>query len=347
MSGTITVEIINPLQCTEWDELLLTQRSGAFFHSSHWARVLYATYGYKPLYFTARDNDNLLALIPLMEINSFLTGKRGVSLPFTDFCQPMIRADVRADEILETLKEYGEKAGWKYIEIRGGNGFNEGDSPSSWCYEHVLNLSPDVQNVHDNLRESHKRNIRKAQKAGVEVTVCDSLDSIEDFYRLNLITRKRHGLPSQPFSFFKNIHKFVIEEKHGILWIARYEEKVIAGALCVHFSDKAMYKYAASDKRYQHLRANNLVLWKAIEYYCRQGYDSFSLGRTEQENKGLRQYKLGWGAKETTVNYYKYLLQHKNTFSLPTVNGWHTKLLKRLPVSILRIIGVISYKHMG
>ena len=95
MSETITVEIINPLQFTGWDELLLTQPESTFFHSSHWARVLYDTYGYKPLYFTVRDNDKLSALVPVMEIDSFLTGKRGVSLPFTDFCEPIIRDDIQ------------------------------------------------------------------------------------------------------------------------------------------------------------------------------------------------------------------------------------------------------------
>lgn len=348
MSENISVEIINPLQFNGWDELLLTQPSSTFFHSSPWARVLSATYGYKPLYFTVRDNDNLTALIPLMEIDSFLTGKRGVSLPFTDSCQPIIRDDLRAGEIWKTIKECGEKAGWKYVEIRGGNGFNESASPSSWCYEHILNLSLDVQQVHGNFRDSHKRNIRNAQKAGVEVTVCDSLESMEDFYRLNLITRKRHGLPSQPFSFFSNIHQHVIKKKLGLLLVAQHQGKVIAGALCFHFGNKAMYKYAASDKRYQHIRPNNLVLWKAIEYYCRQGYDSFNFGKTEPKNLGLRQFKSGWGTTEMTVDYYRYsYVTKKYSQTTDMTNGWHTSFFKAMPVFSLKILGSILYKHIG
>ncbi|TKB23221.1 peptidoglycan bridge formation glycyltransferase FemA/FemB family protein [Desulfopila sp. IMCC35006] len=348
MSETSTVEIINPLQCTGWDELLLTEPHSTFFHSSHWARVLYATYGYKPLYFTVRDNGNISALIPLMEIDSFLTGKRGVSLPFTDFCQPIISDTIRADKIWETIREYGEKAGWKYIEIRGGNGLSKNIPLSSWCYGHSIFLSQDTQDVYSNFHDSHKRNIKKAQKLGVEVSAGDSLELIKEFYRLNVITRKRHGLPPQPFWFFKNIHQFVIEQKHGLLLLARHQGKVVAGALCFQFGDKAIYKYAASDKRFQNLRANNLILWKALDYYSQQGFCSFNLGRTDKGHEGLRQFKSGWGAKETTINYYRYFFQHqRSTTTVPTVDGYHTNVFKKLPLPILKIMGKIFYKHIG
>ena len=344
----IKVETINPLEFVGWDELIQTQPDSTFFHSSHWARVLHSTYGYKPLYFTVRDNNTILAIIPVMEIDSSLTGKRGVSLPFTDLCQPVINKSFRASEIWNALREYGEKAGWKYIEIRGGDGLNQNLPLSSWCYEHYLNLSDGVQLVHDNFHDSHKRNIRKAKKMGVEVTICDSVESMKEFYRLNLITRKRHGLPPQPVSFFKNIHRFVIEKKRGLLLIARHQKKVIAGALCLHFGDKAVYKYAASDKQCQHLRANNLVIWKTLEHYCQQGYDSFHFGRTDQGHNGLRQFKSGWGAKEQRVNYYQYSFQGKSSVStLPKVDGYHTKVLKKTPLPILGIIGSILYRHIG
>ncbi len=342
------VQIINPLKLTDWDELIQTHPSTTFFHSSHWARVLHSTYGYKLLYFTVRDNSNLTAIIPLMEIDSFLTGKRGVSLPFTDVCEPLISKNTSADEIWNALREYGEKNNWEYIEIRGGDGLDKNVPPSSWYYEHVLDLSKDVKCIHDNFRDSHKRNIRKAQKEGVEVAESDSLESIKDFYRLNLITRKRHGLPPQPFSFFKNIHQSVIEKKQGLLLIARHRGKVIAGAICFHFSDKALYKYAASDKRYQNLRPNNLIIWKALEHYCQQGHTSFNFGRTDQGHKGLKQFKSGWGAKEKRVHYYQYFFQNKKLITtLPAVDAWHTKVFNKMPVPLLKIIGTIFYKHIG
>lgn len=92
-----------------------------------------------------------------------------------------------------------------------------------------------------------------------------------------------------------------------------HEGKPIAGNVFFHFGKKALYKYGASDKNYQRLRANNLIMWEAIQWYCKNGYTHFCFGRTEPENDGLRQFKNGWGTREYDIRYYKYDLQ-RNEF---------------------------------
>ncbi|RPJ11072.1 MAG: methicillin resistance protein, partial [Deltaproteobacteria bacterium] len=77
----MNISILNPIEHPDWDDLLLTADRATFFHTTAWARVLSESYGYKPLYFAAIDNGKLAGLIPVMEIDSWLTGKRGVSLP--------------------------------------------------------------------------------------------------------------------------------------------------------------------------------------------------------------------------------------------------------------------------
>jgi len=49
--------------------------------------------------------------------------------------------------------------------------------------------------------------------------------------------------------------------------LASHKGKNIASAVYFHFGDKAIYKYGASDRKYQHLRANNLVMWEAIRWF--------------------------------------------------------------------------------
>jgi len=73
----MSLEILNPLTYPNWDDLLLTHADYSFFHTTAWARVLHESYGYEPLYFTATENGRLSALIPVMEVNSFITGKPG------------------------------------------------------------------------------------------------------------------------------------------------------------------------------------------------------------------------------------------------------------------------------
>ena len=92
----MNLDILNPLDCDGWNDLVISSGSRSFFHSSEWARVLVETYKYKPLYFALVQDDRLRLLIPFMEVSSLITGRRGVSLPFTDFCEPATpkRSDV-------------------------------------------------------------------------------------------------------------------------------------------------------------------------------------------------------------------------------------------------------------
>lgn len=318
-----------------------------------------------------------------------MTGKRGVSLPFTDYCELIINDKDSFQAALDRLIEYGKKARWKSIELRTGNSLPNEISPSSFYYGHILELSKDktfmlqqatgnIENpsmvalprgapsispplvkggkgglsnekkIFSSFRDSTKRNIKKAIGAGVKVKILSSLESVKEFYRLNCITRRDHGIPPQPYSFFKNIYEHIIAKNFGIVVLASFQNSIFAGAVYFHLGDKALFKYGASEKKYQHLRANNLVMWEAIKYYCQDGYKSLNFGRTEPENKGLLQFKSGWGAKEHVINYYKYDFK-KRAFvqNSSRVTGFHNKIFKNMPIPVLNVVGSILYKHMG
>src|ERR1051325_10916756 len=80
VTGAASVQIVDPLAVANWDALVMKLPGHSFFHSSGWARVLVESYQYKPFYFVRFENDELQALLPIMEVNSWLTGKRVVSL---------------------------------------------------------------------------------------------------------------------------------------------------------------------------------------------------------------------------------------------------------------------------
>jgi hypothetical protein len=341
-------EIINPLHYPGWDELVLNTEKYSFFHSSAWARVLCESYNYTPTYFTIIDKTRLLLLIPLMEVKSLLTGKRGVSLPFSDTCEPIISQDIKFEEVLNHIFEYAKQSGWQYVEFRGNNGFSNSVASSSYFHEHTLKLSANENKMITAFRSSTKRNIQKAVAAGIEVKICNGPESINEYYHLHCITRKRHGVPPQPFGFFNNIFKNIIAKKSGIVILASYNKKNIAGALYFHFGDKALFKYGASDKDYQNLRPNNLVMWEAIKWYGKKRYKEFSFGRTEPDNEGLRQFKNGWATNEQMIRYYKFDIS-QNAFlnNDQTVSELNKLVFKTIPVCVSKAIGSVFYRHMG
>jgi lipid II:glycine glycyltransferase (peptidoglycan interpeptide bridge formation enzyme) len=295
----LDIQIINPIECEGWDTLILSHPDYSFFHSSIWAEVLKKSYGYTPLYFVAFKNKKISALLPVMEVRSFLTGKTGVSLPFTDSCNPICNGNIGFVHLFNQVIDFGRKHGWKYIELRGGYGLDPdsfspnseitrnlqplpaeasaqaGETrtviPSFTYLGHTLSLEKSEQSLYKGLRDSTRRNIKKAKGEGVEVKISDQPESIEQFFSLNSVTRKRHGLPPQPLSFFRNVLELVIMKGYGFVVLGFHEGKAIAASVFFHFGKKAVYKYGASDLEYQSLRANNLVMWEAIKWYSQNG----------------------------------------------------------------------------
>jgi hypothetical protein len=341
------LKIVNPVEYPDWDSLVLTHSDYSFFHSSAWARVLNEAYGYRPMYFTIFKGDRLHALLPVMEVKSILTGKRGISLPFSDFCEPILDEEALSGELVEAVIEYGKTQHWKYLEIRGGHFFF--DKPVFKIYqEHILALKPDEKKIIEAFRSSTWRNVKKAIKNGVEVKILNSPRALKDFYRLHCYSRKRHGAPPQPFTFFKKIQEYIISRGLGLVVLACHGEKVISGNIFFHFGKKAIYKYGASDKRYQHLRAANLAMWMGIKWYRDHGYTSLSLGRTDLQNEGLQQFKRGWGTSAPLIKYYRYGLSQA-AFLPGRVSSRRVSaaLFSRTPVWLLKIIGTTLYRHIG
>lgn len=346
-SGNINFEPLNPADYPDWDNLLKTNSAASFFHCSSWSKVLTDTYKYTPLYFTSVVNNRLQRLIPVMEINSILTGNRGVSLPFSDYCEPIITEQLCLEEVIDSMVDYGRKAGWKYLELKSADGLSEDWPCLDSYYGHSLELCRDPAAIFSGFKRTIRQNIRKAQKKGVQTHQCHDLASVKEFYRLNCLTRKRHGLPPQPYNFFRKIFDYVISKKLGFVLLARYKQAAIAGGIFFHFGKNAIYKYNALDKKYQHLRPSDLITWKAIEWYCEKGFDELCFGRTDSENEGLRRFKKGWGVEERFIKYYRYNFARQCFVKRPGSERSSSVIFRVMPVPVLRMIGSLLYKHIG
>ena len=340
------LKCINPIDFPNWDNILLTGENYSFFHTVGWAKVLAESYHYKPVYFSLIQNSKLKILLPVMEVKSFITGTRGVSLPFTDYCSPIATDETLFRDAFKKAVQFGKKNGWKTCEIRGGEEYHKNITPSASYYIHTLSLTANESEIFSNFRSSTRRNIKKAIKEEVNVIISNSLESVKEFYRLNCMTRKEHGLPPQPYFFFKKIYEHIISAKKGFVALANYKNRYVAGAVYFHFGEKAVYKYGASDKSCQKLRANNLIMWEAIKWYAQNGFKHFSFGRTDLDHEGLLQFKRGWGAKEETINYYRFDLT-KDAFIKDSKIKSSYSFFQKMPMPLLKLTGSLLYRHVG
>ena len=342
----VVLETVNPLEISQWNQLLLNTPGHTFFHTQNWAQVLTETYNYNPYYITSREKDRFSVLVPLLEVNSKLTGVRGICLPFSDYCRPVIDENIDHQEVLKAVISLATNLNWNFFEIHGEGISQHTNSSESFCYRHILTLQEDETQVYSKLRSNYRRKIKKALNGGVKVEILRSKEAMYQYYRLHCLTRKKHGLPPQPLKFFENIHRHVIAKNQGFVVLALYKEQYIAGSVFFHFGDQVIYKFGASDTNFLHIPTNFLVMWHAIKWSCNKGYKTFCFGKTEPSNTGLIQYKDGWNAEKQDVKYYRHALKSSGAHqSEKKSDKTGYAIFRKMPLPVLKIAGSLMYRH--
>src|SRR5207245_8062901 len=131
-------------------------------------------------------------------------------------------------------------------------------------YGHFLDLRIGPEALISNFSSSAQRAVRKAQRSGLSVSIQSSPDAMAQFYKLHVRTRRRHGAPPQPRSFFINIQRHLISTGFGFIVLVESQKGPIAAAMFFRLGRHAVYKFGASDERFQERRASNLAMFAAI-----------------------------------------------------------------------------------
>ena len=344
------VRVSDPTSESGWDALLTSHPGAGFFHSAAWARVLQGSYGFPCHYLTIEQAGRLLALLPLMEAGGFPTRRRGVSLPFTDECEPLTGdPSCRSLEMLgEMAMQHGRSRCWRYLECRGSPSvFRE--APESIAFHgHRLDLEADEDRLFSRVEGSVRRAIRKSARLDLRVEFRRDRVAVQHFFRLHCVTRQRQGVPPQPFSFFESIRKHVFDAGLGFIAIAVQGNKPVAAAVFFHFGCRAIFKFGASDDLGRELRGNNLVLWESVRHLRKIGCRQLSFGRTSLCNEGLRRFKQSWGSVEYRISYFRFDMARRRFLRCPDrAEGWCNRIFRLLPMPALRIVGAVAYQHMA
>ena len=339
--------IVDPFAHGDWDRMVRLHPAVTAFHSAAWAKVLTETYGHKPFYLHFAHAGKTAALVPLLEVNSPVTGRRGVSLPFSDMCPPLAFSGCDERALLGKISELATDRKWKHFELRGAPFLRAMAPPVVTFYGHKLDLTCGPEELQRKFAGNVRRNLRKAEQSGLTVTVSRSREAILQFYQLMARTRRRHGLPPQSRQFFLNIHRHMLTEEFAFVVLASQGSRPVAGAIFFAFGKNALYKFGASDERLQHLRANNLVMWEGIRSLAANGARTLHFGRTARDNEGLRRFKLAWGAEEEIVEYFRF---ERATGRWSTAErdlaGRAGGVFRKLPLAVNRMIGTMVYPHL-
>lgn len=332
-----------------WEQYVQTQPDALIFHHPAWESAISKTYGYPTCQVALSGAPGSIAAgIPLALVASPLTGRRAVALPFSDFCPPLGGATPRLVAALQTWRRQQHLpqvvVHWP---LPAGDGVFAGEQVA----RHTTPLDPDPAQVfHRFHRTRVQQCITQAEKSGGTVRQQQSWESVETFYRLHLLTRQRLGTPAQPRRFFRLLWEYVISQGLGYVLLAYQGERLLAGAVFLHWNKTLTYKYSASDPQCWKLRPNHLLLWHAIRWGCEHGYEQLDWGRTDMGNKGLREFKCGWGSQEQFL-HYSILADCPPAKEVAVAGGRSRRALatviQHAPPWFCRMMGELLYGHFA
>jgi FemAB-related protein (PEP-CTERM system-associated) len=351
----MVIKRINPCEDQGYDQYVISHPRGTFYHLSLWKEVLEQTYGYEPYYLASLDDNNEIdGILPLVLIKSPLTGKRFVSLPFSNVCGPLGKSASVIQTLVKEAIIHTRELNCNYLELRTqGNpvemevmGFHRSD----YFQSSIVKLSSNSSMLWSNFPDrSLRKDIRKAIRSGIKVKMDQNGDGLKQFYKLLLKTRKKHGLPPQPYSFFENLWAKMYPSNYIKLLLAEYEGKIIAGLIILLYKKTVIGGYIGSDSHYMNLRPHQFICWKAMEWGCENGFQYFDFLRTAQDNEGLKYYKKRWGSNEIETPYFYYpkpmgmTSVHENSLKYRMI----TAFWRKIPSLVTPMGGRILYRHFG
>jgi serine/alanine adding enzyme len=125
----------------------------------------------------------------------------------------------------------------------------------------------------------HRRVLRKAERAGMEVTVAERPSDLADFVSLYEETMRRRNASS--FYFFRKAYWQHLVGSLGTALVradVRADGELVASIVCLASQPLLHYHLGASSERGQELGANHLLFAETASWAAGEGFSRFHLG---------------------------------------------------------------------
>ena len=149
-----------------------------------------------------------------------------------------------------------------------------------------------------------RRNIKKADKSGVEIGLGDRTD-LKAFHDLYAHTAERDHFTPRPLAYFETMYDALAAEDPDRIqiWLARHEGDLVAATIAIRVGTHSWYSYGASSTEKRDVRGSNGIQWAMIRHALAAGAHVYDLrGITEtldadDPHVGLIQFKVGTGGQ--------------------------------------------------
>lgn len=350
------INVIDPSQDSRWDEFVENHPLGCIFHHSAWKEVIGNTFPQViPFYLIAENaGGRIKGGIPLFLVKSWITGTRLVSLPFSLYCDPLVDSQDVFELLLQGVLSKRSELGASFVALRtrfADNLFKESNFKEFRGYKnHTLGLEADVETLKKTFdRTCVRQRINRAEKSNLTVIEASSEDDIRIFYELHCLTRKKYGVPPQPYGFFKNMWEILHSRDMFSVLIAKYDTEPVSALLFLKYKQRIHAEYMGTNDAFLKYSPNILLFWRAIQAAKEENYGFFDFGGSHISSQELITFKKRWGTVEEDIVHY-YFPEVKGPSGDLESNIKHRILQsasKKMPELLFKWTGAFLYRHLG
>jgi hypothetical protein len=299
----MTILCVDPVTDASWRQLIEKHPKSCVFHTPDWAQVLTDTYGFRVEACIEVDSSSQVqAGVHFCHLQD-MRGERIVSLPFSDFCDPLVDNLEQWQRLAEyLLTRFCCTTTVRCLHQQAPLDDERFDvvKEARW---HGLDLRPEIGCLWNGLHSSARRAIRKAQQDGVEVH-CASQSDLREFYDLHLGIRKyKYHMLAQPYTFFENIWHQFVDKGTGFLLIAVFRGAIIGGAAFLKWRDTLTYKFSATNPDFQAHRPTDLLIWEGIQLAKSLNCKDIDFGLSDDDQDGLIRFKRKFATQEKSISF--------------------------------------------
>ncbi|MDD5368283.1 MAG: GNAT family N-acetyltransferase [Anaerolineaceae bacterium] len=343
MSKPNTEPIILSVNSPEWLNFIETRPEATFFHHPAWINLLSECYHFESFIVVLRnEHGKIIGGIPFIEIPGIF-GKKWVSLPFTDHCAPLYEGTNTLHKLSSTIISLNAIREIPRLELRWKYPLDPlaGMDPIYVLSQLKLNRNPEV--VASRIRHKYFRKVNAAQERGVSTKMGVGINQLKEFYELHVRTRRKHGVPVQPWNYFKLLHEQVLTAGFGFLISAYLHQACVAAAVFLSWNKTLIYKYSTTNQEGRRSLATDLILWNAICWGCENGLQVLDMGRTDISDIGLLDFKKRWGS-ETTSLPYSFIPDQETRKKADPMVSLMKLVIRHSPIWVCRLSGELFYR---
>jgi FemAB-related protein (PEP-CTERM system-associated) len=328
-----------------WDQFVLGCPDATFFHRSGWHRIFQDTLRHRAHYLLAERGGEIVGVLPLVELKSWLFGRSLVSLPFAVY-GGVAAVDAAARPALhQAAVALGRELGVAHLELRNTTAA-EPDWPRQDLYVTFRKeLLPEVEANLLAIPRKQRAMVRK----GIQRELRSEIDAdVDRFFALFADNQHRHGTPAHGKRYFEAL-KREFGDDCELLTVLSPQGEAVSGVLSFYFRDEVLPYYAGDLPAARELAANDFKYWELMRRACERKLRVFDYGRSKRDT-GSFDFKKNWGFEPAPLHYEFQLFTRdavpQNNPSNPkyqrAIETW-----RKLPRGVVDVLGPMIARHLG